>query len=90
MNAGPDFWRGLFEHWPASLPRRGMLVTTFQETIPFTDFLLAQDAVLVERDRPDSHDARKIVIAFEFVAALKFTDPGSLTQFQALGFEAPA
>jgi len=82
-------WRALFERWPATLPRQGILVTTFQETMPFTDFRLSSGLLLIERDRPDSHGSRKVMVAFDVIASLKLTDPGDLNRYQSLGFEAP-
>ncbi len=89
MHSGSEFWRSLFERWPTTLPRQALLVTVFQETIPFVDFLVGTGGLIVERDRPDSHGGRKIVIAYEAISAVKFTDPGVLARFQPLGFEVP-
>jgi hypothetical protein len=89
MNSG-DYWRMLFETWPASLPRRGLLITTFGESIPFVGYLLSQGIVLLDRDKPDSVGARKVMIAYEAIAAIKITDVIDLERFQELGFQPPA
>jgi hypothetical protein len=81
-------WRALFEQWPATLPRQGILVTAFQETIPFIEFRISAGLLLVERDRPDSHGGRKVMLPFESIAAIKLNDPGDLSKYQALGFDA--
>jgi len=88
MNSG-EYWRGLFENWPSSVPRRGLLITTFGESVPFVDYLMSGGIVLLERDRPDTMGARKVMVAYEAIAALKITDVVELANFQALGFQPP-
>ena len=82
-------WRGLFENWPQSIPREGLVVTSFQEQIPFKDFLVSGGVVLVERDKPDSMGGRKVMIAYEHVSAVKLTSPVELSQYEAMGFQRP-
>ncbi|MEX0715404.1 MAG: hypothetical protein WD066_02400 [Planctomycetaceae bacterium] len=82
-------WRTLFESWPESIPRQGLLVTRFQEQIPFTAFLVSGGILLLERDRPDSAGARKVMIAYEAIDAVKITAPLELSRFQVLGFQTP-
>jgi hypothetical protein len=89
MNTG-EYWRMLFEGWPASIPRRGLLITTFGEAIPFVGYLLSPGIVLLERDKPDSLGARKVFVAFDAISALKITDVVDLARFQELGFQPPA
>jgi hypothetical protein len=84
-----DSWRSLFENWPQSLPRQGMLVTTFAETIPFVDFLISGGILMVERDKPDSYGARKVMIAYPAISAVKLTTPAELARFTVMGFQAP-
>ena len=82
-------WRALFENWPQSIPREGLVVTSFQEQIPFKDFLISGGVVLVERDKPDSMGGRKVMIAYEHVCAVKLTSPIELSQYEAMGFQRP-
>lgn len=84
-----ESWQSLFENWPDSMPREGMLVTTFQETIPFVNFLISGGMVLVERDKPDTTGARKVLIPYQSIAALKIASPMELSRFQVMGFQAP-
>lgn len=86
MDAG-ECWRKLFNDWPQNLPRQGLLITTFNEAIPFVNFLVSEGILLVERDRPDSANARKVMVTFNAISALKSTSPGDLTEFKVLGFE---
>jgi hypothetical protein len=78
-------WRAIFEHWPADLPRQGIL-TTSQDSFGFSDFLLSRGILLVERDRPDAVGARKVMLAYRSILALKLTDPGPISRYQSLGF----
>ncbi len=84
-----ESWRSLFENWPESIPRQGLLVTNFGEQIPFVNFLISGGIVLVERDKPDSQGARKVLVAYDAISAVKITNPMELARFQVMGFQAP-
>lgn len=84
-----DAWRSLFENWPETIPREGMLVTAFGETVPFTNFMISGGLLLVERDKPDTHGARKVMVVWGAIAAVKIASPMELSNFQVLGFQAP-
>lgn len=82
-----DCWRQLFSEWPQEIPREGIIVTTFQETIPFINFMTSGGVLLVERDRPDSSGARKVMVAFGAIAAVKSTNTLDFDKYKAMGFE---
>lgn len=84
-----ESWRALFENWPEAIPRQGLAVTTFQESIPFTNFMISGGIVLLERDKPDSYGARKVMLAYDSIAAVKITSVIDLARFQVMGFQAP-
>ena len=84
-----ESWRALFENWPDSIPRKGLLITNFQETIPFVDFMISGAILLVERDKPDTFGARKVMVTYDAVSAVKITSPMELARFQVMGFQAP-
>jgi hypothetical protein len=84
-----EYWRSLFENWPASVPRRGLLITTFNESIPFVKYLMSGGILLLEREIPDTTGARKVMVAYDAIAAVKITDVVELANFQALGFQPP-
>jgi hypothetical protein len=84
-----ETWRELFENWPESVPRDGLLVTNFQEQIPFVNFMISGGILLVERDKPDSYGARKVMIAYDAITAIKFTNTLELARFQVMGVQAP-
>lgn len=84
-----EAWRSLFENWPESIPRRGMLITSFQESIPFIGFLVSGSILLLERDKPDSLGARKVMVAYSAISAIKITDVIEMARFQVMGFQPP-
>lgn len=84
-----EAWRSLFENWPESIPRSGLLVTSYGETIGFKDFLLSGTMLLIERETPDSMGARKVMITYEGIAAVKIVSPMELSRFQVMGFQKP-
>ena len=84
-----EAWRSLFEHWPEAIPRQGLLVTDFQETIPFVNFMISGGILLVERDKPDALGARKVMIAYPAISAVKLTNTLELARYQVLGFQPP-
>ena len=79
-------WRDYFAKWPKDLPRRGVLVVTFGEQIPFDGFLTTNDLLLVERRTPDSIGARKVIIPFGQVQAIKLIDVVPTKSLRAAGF----
>jgi hypothetical protein len=79
-------WQELFENWPPGRPRTGILVTAFQETIPFTRFLVSPGILALERDRPDSLGARKVLVAFSAISAVKMVDTDDFATIAQLGF----
>ena len=87
MASAADGWRNLFEHWPNAIPRQGLVITTFQESIPFINFMVSGNLLLVERDKPDSVGARKVLISYEAISAVKLTTPMELARFQVMGFQ---
>lgn len=80
-------WRACFEAWPAGIPQRGVLVTTFDEQIPFGSFMVADDLLFIERRNPDTLGTRSVILPFTSVAALKIVDPIESRHFRALGFQ---
>ena len=86
MSRGADAWQAMFENWPAELPRKGILVTTFGESIPFVSFLIANGLVMVERDRPDTSGARKIMVSYDFITAVKLESALDMASYLTMGF----
>ena len=84
-----ESWRALFENWPQSIAREGILVTGFGEQINFTNFLISGGILLVERDKPDMVGARKVMVAYGAISAVKIASPMELARFQVMGFQTP-
>jgi hypothetical protein len=80
------YWQMLFENWPADFPRQGIIITTQPDTIPFVTFLLSDGLLLVERDKPDSQGARKVILSYEAIAGLKITSTIPTEELAVLGF----
>jgi len=84
-----EHWRNIFENWPESIPRKGIVITTQGESIPFINYLISEGIVLLDRETPDSLGARKVMLTYSVIAALKITTPLELARFQVMGFQAP-
>jgi hypothetical protein len=84
-----EAWKTLFENWPEAVPREGLLVTSFNETIPFTSFLVSGGVLLVDRDKPDTYGARKVMVTYSSIVAVKMTAVLEMARFQVMGFQAP-
>ena len=81
-----ESWRHFFKAWPADIPKQGLVVTTFDEIIPFVNFMTSAGVLLVERDRPDANDARKIMISFNAISAVKSRSTMDFDAYKAFGF----
>lgn len=47
-------WVDLFARWPASVARKGVLVTNFGEQILFSGFMASPTMLMIERQTPDT------------------------------------
>lgn len=83
-------WIEVLRSWPADIPRKGLAVTTFNETIEFCSFRLLGTILLLERDRPDSQNARRVMIELGSVAMIKVCDPIAIETFEKFGFFVPS
>lgn len=86
MSVG-EGWKACFAAWPDKLPQRGMLVTTFDEQIAFSAFFTGDSILLIERQTPDTVGARKVLVPYENIAAVKIIDVVKTKDLLALGFE---
>ena len=84
-----ETWRSLFESWPENIPREGVGVTTVGESIPFTDFMISGGLLLVDRASPDASGARKVMLTYESISAIRLSTACELSQFQSMGFRPP-
>lgn len=79
-------WHDVFYEWPAGIPRRGIVVSTLNEAMPFKGFLVKGETLLLERINPDSLGARYILVPFDAINCLKFVDPLKESVFTSAGF----
>jgi hypothetical protein len=90
MATDADVWKQCFTQWPTEMERRGVLVTTFNEQIPFQSFGIGPDLLLIERLAPDTMGARLVLIAYQHIQAVKITDVVKMRIFQSMGIVVPA
>ena len=89
MDMTADAWRMMFESWPATIDRKGMILSKQNENIPFTNFMVSNSLLLVDRGTPDAHGARKVVLGMDQIAAVKLAGAQPIEDFVAMGFQAP-
>lgn len=85
MNA-ENAWKTTFMNWPAGIPRRGVLVNSLNEAMPFKSFLTREDMLLLERTNPDPLGSRFILIGFESINSIRFIDPIKESLLNGAGF----
>ena len=79
-------WKSLFNNWPTGIQRRGILISTLNEPMPFKSFMVKDDLLLLERTNPDSLGARYILLGFEAISSVKLIDPLKESLFTSAGF----
>lgn len=84
--ANGSTWQRYFQNWPADVPPRGIVVTSFDEPVPFDGFMTSEAMVLLQRKTPDNAGARKVLIAYDDVLAIKFVDVVRGKAFESAGF----
>ncbi len=80
-------WKEFLTHWPPDVERRGIVVASFGEQIPFDGYATGENLVMLERRVPDTSGARKILLAYSEIQAVKITDVVKARSFHAMGFE---
>jgi hypothetical protein len=84
-----EIWRRCFLEWPAEVARRGVLVTAFNEQIPFDNFSASETMLLIERRAPDTLGARMVLVPYQNVSALKIVDVIKAKSLAQFGFASP-
>jgi len=79
--------RRILAEWPASIPKQGLMTTSFGEQIPFVGYMLQGDLVLVERKTPDAQGARRVMMLIDKIQAIKILDAIEMVRFTAMGFQ---
>lgn len=85
----PSSWRRLFEHWPPGVPCKGVVVTSYAEQIPFEAFQFTSELVLLDRPTPDTLGARRVILPYGNITAVKITSVTQDNAFQPIGFTTP-
>ena len=85
-----DYWRHLFAKWPGSIRRSGFLITELGESVQFADFACGAGVLLLQRDKPDTLGARKVMVSYDAISAVKLDDPGELSAYASMGFQPPS
>lgn len=80
-------WKNLLTNWPNSLPRKGVVVTAGNETIPYQEFLIHGDVVLLQRRAPDTMGAREVMVPFSEISLLKMTEVVRPAAYRDAGFQ---
>jgi len=81
-----DFHRILSE-WPVSIERKGILLTSFGESVPFVEFMLSGNLVLVDRGVPDTSDSRRVILAIDTIVGIKIAGAIEMARFTTMGFQ---
>jgi len=80
-------WKEMFERWPADVPRRGVLVTSYGEQVLFDGFMTGESFLLINRNAPDTVGARKLIVPYANIVTLKIVDVVKAKALVHLGFE---
>jgi len=86
MSNTQSAWKIFFTTWPHEMPRRGLLITSLGEQVPFNGFMTSEHFLVVSRPAPDSLGARTVMLPYENLAAMKLTDVVKSDVFKAAGF----
>ena len=79
-------WKHVFMNWPAGIQRRGVLLTTLNEAVPFKSFMVKDDLLMLERNNPDPLGARFVLLGYDAINCVKLVDPLKESVFTAAGF----
>lgn len=77
----------IFVHWPAAIPRKGTVITTFGESIPFSDYMLTKELVLLIRPQPDAQGTRRVIMKLADINGIRIADAIEPERFTAMGFQ---
>jgi len=87
VDVTPEVWRNFFVNWPKGIERQGVVVTNFNDQVPFVNFLLSEHMILLSRRAPDAVGARKVIMPYGNIVAVKIVDPVNDEVFEAAGFK---
>lgn len=77
----------LFAEWPAAIERKGTVVTSWGDSVPFVDYMLNGDLLLLIRSQPDAHGTRRLILRVDDVQGIRIVEALDPMKFQAMGFQ---
>lgn len=77
----------IFMQWPAAIPRQGTVVSAHGESVPFNDYMLTNELVLLIRPQPDAHGTRRLIMKLEDIVAIRIAEAIDPERFTAMGFQ---
>ena len=83
-------WRDFFHNWPRGFARKGVVISSSQEQVPFVDFVANDEVLILERPTPDAVGGRRVALPFARIELLKFTEPLKTQELLAVGFRGAA
>ncbi len=86
MSSSSHGWKAFFSEWPSGIQQRGMVVTNLNDAVPFKNFWLKDEMLLLERTNPDALGARFVLLSFDVINSIKFIDPLRESTIEEAGF----
>lgn len=80
-------YQDLFENWPSTLPKRGIVINELNDAISFRGFMVKGSLLLLERTTPDAMGGRFVMLEYSTIAAVKMVDPLKTENFTPVGFK---
>jgi len=77
----------IFTHWPAAIPKEGTVVTSHGESIPFNEYMLSNELLLLMRPQPDQHGTRRIIMKLKDIVGVRLATAIDAERFLAMGFQ---
>lgn len=77
----------LFAEWPAAIERKGTVITSWGDAVPFVDYMMNGDLLLLIRSQPDAHGTRRLIMNMSDVQGIRIIEAVEPQRFQAMGFQ---
>ena len=89
MITDSENWQSFFQEWPEGFPQQGIIVSNLNEAMPFKNFWIKGDMLLLDRSVPDALGGRFLLLGFDTINSLKITSPLTADIVSGAGFEEP-
>ena len=76
----------IFANWPGVIPKSGTVDTSYGESIPFNDYLLTSELILLVRPQPDAWGTRHVIMKISDIVGLRLTHDIDVERFTTMGF----